>query len=98
MDEKRIKINKKLLLAAVLFAALIFISAAMFGFKKETHSGTISLKINNIGIEAELADTVEKRTAGLSGRLKLGENQGMFFIFDAPDYHSFWMKDMKLFG
>lgn len=32
---------------------------------------------------------------GLSGREKLPENSGMLFVFDKPDYHSFWMKDMK---
>ncbi|MCH7882886.1 DUF192 domain-containing protein, partial [Patescibacteria group bacterium] len=44
--------------------------------------------------EIELADTSEKRVHGLSGRDKLFENQGMLFIFDKPDFHSIWMKNM----
>lgn len=27
------------------------------------------------------------------GRRNLGKNEGMFFIFEAEDYHTFWMKD-----
>ena len=52
------------------------------------------LTINGAEIEIELADTSEKRVHGLSGRDKLFENQGMLFIFDKPDFHSIWMKDM----
>src|SRR5690606_35019275 len=32
---------------------------------------------------------------GLSGKEKLEENNGMLFVFDKKDYHSFWMKNMK---
>ncbi len=31
----------------------------------------------------------------MSNREKLAENQGMLFVFDQPDYYSFWMKDMQ---
>jgi hypothetical protein len=27
------------------------------------------------------------------GRRHLGENEGMLFIFETEDYHSFWMKN-----
>jgi hypothetical protein len=27
------------------------------------------------------------------GRKHLGEEEGMFFIFETEDYHAFWMKD-----
>ena len=30
----------------------------------------------------------------MSNREKLPANAGMLFVFDQPDYHSFWMKDM----
>ncbi|MCX8009506.1 MAG: DUF192 domain-containing protein, partial [Patescibacteria group bacterium] len=43
----------------------------------------------------ELFDTQEKRTRGLSGRDFLPENKGMLFIFEKPDYYTFWMKEMK---
>ncbi len=54
-------------------------------------------------IIAELADTDEKRTLGLSGREKLvsekieGINieEGMLFVFPEEVYTGFWMKDMN---
>jgi len=42
-----------------------------------------------------IADTPSERTQGLSGRESLAENQAMLFVFDYPDYHKIWMKDMK---
>ncbi|MDP3057278.1 MAG: DUF192 domain-containing protein [bacterium] len=53
------------------------------------------LKINGKIINAEIADTPEKQVRGLSGRKNLSENQGMLFIFNTSDHHSFWMKDMN---
>jgi uncharacterized membrane protein (UPF0127 family) len=42
----------------------------------------------------EVVDTDAERTRGLSGRTSFGSDEGMFFIFDTPDKHGFWMKDM----
>jgi uncharacterized membrane protein (UPF0127 family) len=53
------------------------------------------IKINQKEILVEIADNKLKRKMGLSGRDFLPENQGMIFIFDKPDYYSFWMKNMK---
>ena len=55
----------------------------------------ISLQIGENTIEADLADTIAKRTKGLSGRKSLGENEGMFFEFPIKGKHGFWMKDMN---
>ena len=53
------------------------------------------LKVKNTILIAELADTNEARTLGLSRRQSLISNEGMLFIFPASDYHSFWMKEMN---
>jgi len=45
-------------------------------------------------ILAEVADTAEKRTKGLSNREELAYNSAMLFVFDNESYHSFWMPDM----
>ena len=45
-------------------------------------------------IVAELAVTDLERMRGLMFREHLGEDQGMLFIFDQEDKHSFWMKNM----
>ena len=53
------------------------------------------LKIGNVTLDVELADTQNKRQKGLSNRPGLLENSGMLFIFPYPDKHTFWMKDMR---
>ena len=50
----------------------------------------------SIYVEVEIADTQQLRTLGLSGRTQLGDYQGMLFIMDTVDNHSFWMKDMNI--
>lgn len=43
----------------------------------------------------EIASTDASRAKGLSGRDGLKPNMGMLFLFGAPGYDCFWMKDMK---
>jgi uncharacterized membrane protein (UPF0127 family) len=42
---------------------------------------------------AELAVTAEERARGLMFRESLLPDQGMLFVFEVEDYHSFWMKN-----
>ena len=42
-----------------------------------------------------IADDPKERMKGLSGKEKFNNDRGMLFIFDKPDYYSFWMRDMK---
>ena len=55
----------------------------------------VQVRINDHIIRAEVADTMAKRAQGLSGRAGIGENEGMFFIFDTPGKDGFWMRGMK---
>ncbi len=43
--------------------------------------------------QLEIADTPEKRELWLMFRESLSENQGMLFVFDKPDFWSFWMRN-----
>lgn len=52
------------------------------------------LRIGEIKIPVEIADTPEKRGRGLSGRLSLPSSSGMLFIFEKPNIHRFWMPNM----
>ncbi len=45
-------------------------------------------------IDAEVANTPERKQRGLSGRPFLADGQGMLFPYDAPGLHGFWMPDM----
>jgi uncharacterized membrane protein (UPF0127 family) len=56
---------------------------------------TKEIFIGNTRIHAELADTPEKMTRGLSGRKYIDKNKGMIFSYNEPGIYSFWMKDMK---
>lgn len=47
-------------------------------------------------IIAEKAASLEERARGLMYREKLNDNEGMIFIFEKEDFHSFWMKNMVI--
>ena len=53
------------------------------------------ITIKDTRITVEVADTPQERTKGLSQRTELGENQGMFFIFQKPNNAGIWMKEMN---
>lgn len=56
---------------------------------------TPTLKIGEAAIFVEIADSPEERMLGLSGREYLAKDHGLFFIFEEPGQHGFWMKDMS---
>lgn len=47
-------------------------------------------------LNLEIADTTIKRSYGLMDRKKLGENDGMIFIFPHKNQQSFWMQNTYL--
>ncbi len=51
--------------------------------------------IGNHKFKASIADSQKEREIGLSETKSLSQNQGMIFLFEKPDYYSFWMKNMK---
>lgn len=54
----------------------------------QTPSGTI--------IQAEIADTPQKRALGLMYRESLKKDYGMLFVFSEPQAWTFWMKNTKI--
>lgn len=55
----------------------------------------VSVVIGDAEVRVEVADTRLERTRGLSERESLFEDEGMLFVFDAPERYTFWMKDMN---
>lgn len=51
--------------------------------------------IDNDLIRVELADDHSERVRGLSGKSELKHGHGLLFVFDRPDFHGIWMKDMN---
>jgi len=49
-----------------------------------------------IRILAEIAFTEDERRKGLMFREKLGENEGMLFVFQEEAEHPFWMKNTRI--
>jgi len=47
-------------------------------------------------VQAELADTPQKRSRGLMFRERLALNAGMLFVFEDAGEWSFWMKNTKV--
>ncbi len=78
-----------LLLIFIVVLAVIFIINSFAGRRY------VDVRIGEVVIKAELADTYLKRAGGLAGRNSLQDDEGMLFVFDSEGYYSFWMMDMR---
>ena len=54
---------------------------------------TTTVRVGPHPLKVEVVATDETRSRGLMHREKLGQDDGMLFIFDEPAYHSMWMKN-----
>lgn len=80
----------------IFIAVIVVFIAFFFVFnQKNTEKATKILKIGEMTLNIEVADTDAKRTQGLSGKVGLGENEGMLFVFEKEGNYGFWMKDMN---
>ena len=52
------------------------------------------VRIGETSFTVDLADSLEIRAKGLSGRASLPPGAGMLFIFEDSGFHTFWMKGM----
>ena len=84
-------------LTAFVVASLFLISASFTEKEVRTvgvkHEGVMTLPESKISVE--IVDTKEEVERGLSGRLSIGEKEGMLFVFPVMGQYSFWMKDMN---
>lgn len=83
-----------------LLATIAFITALglfMGKAKSSPLSPLKEIKIGNLKIQVEIANSPEERGKGLSGIKSLPENQGKLFVFEEQNLlPSFWMKDMLI--
>lgn len=56
---------------------------------------TSVITIGDVVIPVGLARTKQEQEHGLSDSSPLKAHTGLFFVFDAPNRHGIWMKDMK---
>jgi uncharacterized protein len=59
-------------------------------------SSANKLKIKDIVLNIDVADTTALRAKGLGGREEIPADYGMLFIFPEVKKHRFWMKGMKV--
>ena len=82
-----------------LFALLIILTIVGIGSLKYLENTNASKKptatISNHTFKLELAKTQQEKEIGLSKKKMLEKNAGMLFLFEKPDYYSFWMKNMQ---
>lgn len=84
--------NIRLLLGlAVVILIFIVIATALVSRKDESPQ----VSVNDHSFNVEIAKSDKEKQIGLSEKDILGENDGMLFVFDNLDYHSFWMRNMK---
>ena len=77
-------------IALVLAGALAAASQASWA---DAAFKTTRIQVGAHALKVEVAASDPQRAQGLMHREKLGENDGMLFIFDEPGYHSMWMKN-----
>ncbi len=56
---------------------------------------TTTISAPNGQVVAQIADTIDKQTQGLSDRTSLPQGAGMLFVFTTPAPQYMWMKDMN---
>lgn len=71
-----------------------FVDGGATTTNRETSSPFPSVRIGSTTITVEVADTSALRTKGLSGHARLGEREGMLFVFPDIGRFSFWMSDV----
>jgi len=83
----------QILMKCCLLALMLSLSArAMAG-----QDGLIQISTpHGATIQAEIADTTEKRAKGLMYRDSLAKDRGMLFTFAEPQLWTFWMKNTRI--
>ncbi|MEK7534060.1 MAG: DUF192 domain-containing protein [Patescibacteria group bacterium] len=71
----------------------IFLLLVFIGNILEDKRPTVT--INKYTFNLYVAKTPKDREIGLSKYNNIPQNFGMIFLFDKPDFYSFWIKDMK---
>jgi uncharacterized membrane protein (UPF0127 family) len=92
MKKRKVRLRRKS--EWVLLAFIIFLSWNSAATSQNLLK--IPLYIHSKEIWVEVAKTPEEWSRGLMGRRHLGQDEGMFFIFETEDYHGFWMKDTPI--
>lgn len=88
--------RKAVIIYVALVVLVVFLAAWRLGaFNFLTGGGSAEAVLGGETVSLEVAASEEDRAQGLGGRDSLGENEGMIFVFDEKQEHSFWMYEMN---
>lgn len=87
--------NTIILLIFLSIIALVLGWWSFVGMRREQVSELPILRVGEVTVSVEIADSPEEQKQGLSGRESLAEDEGMLFIFPDSQRWSFWMKAMR---
>lgn len=75
----------------------MFALTGCFNFSGDTKELVLSTSNGVHSYKVEIADSKEERSKGLMERESLGQDAGMFFVYDEPqETMAFWMKNMEI--
>lgn len=85
------------ILLAILYISIVAanIVSTMFAISMKKN-GQHKVSLGGQELVVSVADTTASQERGLGGVNKLGDNEGMLFVFSAPSRTGFWMKDMLI--
>jgi uncharacterized protein len=79
------------------FTCLMALAFAFSAHALGGQDGVVQISTpNGATIQAEIADTTEKRAKGLMYRDSLPKDRGMLFTFAEPQLWTFWMKNTRI--
>ncbi len=86
-----------LMRCSLLFTCLVALTLLVRTLAAAGQDGLVQIS-TPIGaiIQAEIADTTEKRAKGLMYRDSLAKDRGMLFTFAEPQLWTFWMKNTRI--
>jgi len=90
--------KKILLVIAILLiviGAIRFTQGYLKGKEPFLFKKTPIVTINDHNFKVAVAASQKEQEIGLSETKSLQQDQGMIFLFQKPDYYSFWMRNMK---
>lgn len=87
-------------LIPISIAAVIVGVVGLYSIPQDSKLETVEfprgmIKVDDITLEVQIADTEPRRTRGLMFQDQLPPDQGMLFVFDGPGTYSLWMLNMQ---
>lgn len=88
---------KKLLWHCIAFAwGFLIANPASAQNAAQPRLPTVELTAGMHVIQAEVARTYEQQSTGLMYRRKMGINEGMLFVYEAPEIRCYWMRNTHI--